>query len=355
MNVGDLVTPSGRLVMTAEHMREDRAAWLAMRRGHDDVPGYYCIGSSDTTGILGIAFGAERSGTPVRTWLEKTRDLETPTNAAMTWGHLHEGTIADYWRMRNRSVTEDIGLVGNVDQPWHQTSLDRVVVECPLDRQTKERCALEIKTRNAYGMKRWHSELPDDVLAQMCHQMFVTGFRHLHYAVLVGGSSYHQGVVRWEDQEDVIQYVITRCNDFRTAYLSPGNLVEPPWDQNMAAQSYMELDSLKHPERVGVQDIDDPGEVLDLALMRAKKNLYTRREKEAKARLARQAQGARHLTFAGELAYEYKPRTRKNVNQERLAEKYPEAWADPEIVTETLSWQLELADAYKVKTVEEDQ
>lgn len=341
--------------MTAEQMREDRDAWLAMRRGHDDVPGFFCIGSSDTAGILGIAFGAERSGTPVRTWLEKTRGLQTPDNAPMMWGRLHEDTIGDYWRVRNRSVTEDVGLIANVDQPWHQTSLDRVVLECPLDRRVKERCALEIKTRNAFGMKRWHNELPDDVLAQMAHQLFVTGFEHLHYAVLVGGSNYHQGVVRREDQEDVVKFVIDKANHFRSAYLDPDNLVEPPWDQDMAAQSYMELDQLKYPERLGSLDIDDIGEVLEIATVRAKKNLYTRLEKEAKARLLRQAQGARHLTYASELVYEYVPRTRKNVNQERLAELYPDAWADPEVVTETTSWQLNLADAFKIKNVEEDE
>lgn len=355
MQVGDLVTPTGRLVMTAEQMAEDRQAWLTMRRGHDDVPGYWCIGSSDTAGILGIAFGAEKSGTPVRTWLEKVRHLQQPENPAMTWGHLHEGTIASYWHTRNRSVSQAVGLIGNVDQPWHQTSLDRIILECPLDRRTRQRCALEIKTRNAYGMKRWHNELPDDVLAQVAHQIFTTGLEHIHYAVLVGGSDYHQGVVRAEDIADVIRLVIDKCNDYRRDYLQYGNEVEPPWNQDMAAQSYMELDALKYPERLGSLDIDDIGEVSDIALVRAKKNLYTRLEKEAKARLLRQARGARHLTYASELVYEYVPRTRKTVNQERLAEKYPDAWADPEIVIETLSWQLNLADAFKIKNVEEDE
>lgn len=357
MNTGDLVTPTGVLVMPADDMAEDRDRWLQLRRGHDDVPGYYCIGSSDTTGILGIAFGAERSGTPVRTWLEKVRGLQQPTNPAMTWGHLHENTIAQYWRMRNRSVDQSVGLISNVDQPWHQTSLDRIILECPLDRREKSRCALEIKTRNAFGMRKWHSELPDDVLAQIAHQLFVSGFEHIHFAVLVGGNSYHQGVVRRQDIADVITYVIDQCNDFRTKYLQYGKEREPEWDQNMAAQSYLELDLMKYPERLGVHeaDFDAIDDVMHIALVRAKKNLYTRMEKNAKARLAGYAHGARHISVNGELAYEYKPRSRTNINAETLAEKYPDAWNDPDVVTTTTSWQLELAEGFKVKDVEEDE
>ena len=350
------VTPSALLVMAADYMAEHRDEWLEMRRGHDDVPGFYCIGSSDTAGILGIAFGAERSGTPVRTWLEKVRGLQQPTNPAMTWGHLHENTIAEYWRMRNRSVDAPIGLIGNVDQPWHQTSLDRLIHECPLDRRERSACALEIKTRNAFGMRKWHSELPDDVLAQMAHQIFVSGFDHLHYAVLVGGSNYHQGVVRRQDIEDVITYVIDKCNLFRNEYLQYGNEVEPPWDPNMAAQSYLDIDAMKYPDRQGVTDADFEAvdHVMDLALTRAKKGKYTRLEKEGKARLAQYAEGGRVVTASGNLLYEYEPRSRIKINAERLAEKYPDAWKDPEVVTTTTSWQLKLADEFKVTTDPED-
>lgn len=354
MNVGDLVTPTGRLVMTAEAMAEDRAGWLALRRGHDDVPGFYCIGSSDTSGILGIAFGVEKSGTPVKTWLEKVRGIESPDNQPMMWGRLHESTIGDYWQARNRSVTRNVGLIGNINEPWHQTSLDRLVLECPLDRGIKEMCALEIKNRNAFGMRRWHAELPDDVLAQLCHQIYTTGLDHLHWAVLVGGSSYRQGVIRRIDHEDTITYVIDRCNSFRQNYLQYGNEIEPPWDQDMAAQTYLELDAAKYPDRTGVKDTDDIGDVLEIAKLRAKKNLYTRLEKAQKVALYRDADGSRSVTFAGELAYEFHPRVKWSINQERLAERYPEAWNDPEIRVKAEYWQLELAPAFKATTAEED-
>lgn len=356
MRVGDLVTPTGTLVMTAEDMQQDRARWLELRRGHADVPGFWCIGSSDTSGILGIVFGAETSGSPVKVWLEKVPGIEQPDNQPMMWGRLHESTIGDYWEARNRSVTRNVGLIGNTHQPWHQTSLDRLVLECPLDRRTKEMCALEIKNRNAFGMRRWHVDLPDDVLAQVCHQLFVTGLDHIHYAVLVGGSTYKQGVVRRQDHQDTIDYVIDKCNDFRSKYLQLTNEIEPPWDQDMAAQTYLDLDKLKYPDRTGEPvDTEDIGEVLEFATLRQKANHYTRLLKAQKALLTRQANGARYVTFAGELAYSFEPRTKSKINNDRLAEKYPDAWNDPEIRAETTYWQLTLAPAYKAGETETEE
>lgn len=347
MNVGDQVTPQGRLVMTAEAMAHDRGQWLAMRRGHDDVPGFWCIGSSDTSGILGIVFGNETSGSPVKVWLEKVRQIEQPDNQNMLWGRLHESTIGDYWEARNRSVTRNVGLIGNLDQPWHQTSLDRLVLECPLDRRVKETCALEIKNRNAFGMRRWHVDLPDDVLAQICHQLFTTGLDHIHYAVLVGGNTYKQGVVRRQDHLVTINYVIDKCNEFRTNYLQQGNEIEPPWDQDMAAQTYLDLDKLKYPDRLTEIDVRDIGEVMEFATLRAKVNFYTRLLKAQRVLLTKQAEGARWITFGGDLAYSFSPRLKSKINNERLAEKYPDAWNDPEVREESTYWQLDLAPAYR--------
>lgn len=349
MKVGDQVTPGAVLVMAADDMRADRQGWLQLRRRRAGVG--YCIGSSDAASILGIKFGADRAATPVRLWMEKVKGLETPDNAAMLWGRLHEDTIATYWRQRNRSVTEDVGLISAVEKPWHQTSLDRLVHECPLDRGTKERCALEIKTRNAFGMRKWHAELPDDVLAQICHQLYVSGFDHIHFACLIGGNDYKQGVVRRADEQAVIDHVIRECDDFRAKYLQEGNEVEPPWTDGMPAQSYIELDALKYPDRVGDAEIEDIGEVIAYAELRAKANKYARLLKTEKARLLRTAQGKRWLHFAGEPAFEMSPRSRIHIDQERLAEQYPEAWA---AVAETRTyWQLDLSPAYKIKEPDE--
>lgn len=347
MNLGQRVAPQATLVMSAEQMRSDRQGWLALRRRRDGVG--WCIGSSDSAAILGIRFGADRAATPVRLWMEKVKGLETPDNAAMLWGRLHEDTIAAYWRQRNRSVTEEVGLISNVDKPWHQTSLDRLVHECPLDREIKESCALEIKTRNAYGMRRWHAELPDDVLAQICHQLFVSGFDHIHWACLIGGNDYKQGVVRRTTEQDTINYVIRECDEFRDKYLQDGNEVEPEWSEDMPAGSFLELDALKYPDRVGDAEIEDIGDVIGFAEVRAKANAWARKLKNEKARMMRLAEGKRWLHFAGEPAFEMSPRSKTHINAERLAEKYPQAWGDPEVVESRTYWQLDLAPAYRIK------
>jgi predicted phage-related endonuclease len=252
--------------------------------------------------------------------------------------------------MRNKSVIHSVGLIANVDKPWHQTSLDRVVDECPLDRRIKSRCALEIKTRNAFGSRRWHVELPDDILAQIAHQLFVSGFEHLHYGVLIGGNEYRQGVVRAANEADTIVYVIDLADRFRATYLREGAEVEPPWDLDLAPQSVIDLDAARYPDRVGDIDVHDIGDVITLADLRARKNVLGREEKAAVAQLRRHAHGARFLLFGGEPAAEFVPRSKIHIHTDVLAEKYPDVWNDPEVVEFRTYYQLELAPAYKTRT-----
>lgn len=345
-------TPGGLMVLTAKEIADDRAAWLRARRWRAGVG--YCIGSSDTPSILGI----KDAGTPVSVWHEKVHATETPDNAAMMWGRLDEDTTARYWRDRNRSAVQAVGLISNVDQPWHQTTLDRLVLECPLDRGLRRRCGLEVKHRGAFGSRRWHRVIPDDVLAQMCHQIFVTGFDHMHYAVRIGGNDYHQGVVRRDEDAETIAYVLKHANAFRSEHLAAvGEEVEPPWPIEEKATSLIELDKMLHPDRQGLLEIEDVGPVMELAEARARKSAADREEKIAKARLVQQANGARTVVTptegGSELAYEFAPSERSKVDLDILREKYPTAYADPEVVIHSTSWQINIAEPYKVKKLPE--
>jgi putative phage-type endonuclease len=372
---GRRVTPAGIMIVTAKEIAEDRAAWLRARRFREGVG--YCIGSSDTPSILGI----KDAGTPVSTWHEKVHALETPDNPAMMWGRLDEDTTARYWRDRNRSTTQAVGLIANVDQPWHQTTLDRLVLECPLDRSLRRRCGLEVKHRGAFGSRRWHREVPDDVLAQMCHQIFVTGFDHMHYAVRIGGNDYHQGVVQREEDAKTIAFVLKHANAFREQHLAGefvpvlevdppsglevptgrlawmGREVEPAWPIEEKAASLIELDKLLHPERAGLRTVEELAPAMELAEARARLGRATAEEKKAKARLLRQADGARWVNAetdnGSELVYEFAPRERTKVDLDILREKYPEAYADPEVTIHSTSWQINIADAFKVKKLPE--
>lgn len=359
MNVGDLATPTGKLVMTADEMHRDRQAWLQLRRGRSEVPGFYCLGSSDMSAILGTSYGNTEDsalrGTAVKLWHEKVHGTEQPDNAPMMWGRLNEATVADYWRTKNRSVTEPVGLIGNADQPWHQSSLDRIVVECPLGTGPLRRCALEIKTAGAFGSRRWHREVPDSVLCQICHQLYVSGLDHIHYAVLIGGNDYHQGVIERDKEHALISYITGRADAFRAEYLKPGKEIEPPWPVEGATASLLELDAMRHPERIGVASVSEIGEVMELARIRAVKNYWIAQEKQAKVRVLRLMDGARTMTFEDRAAIEMGPVIKDWVDQERLAEKYPDVWADPEIVEQRKSWTLKVAKELQATYVPEEE
>lgn len=342
--IGDLVTPTGVLVMDAETMNSNRAAWLAARRYKRGVG--WCLGSSEMSSILAVP----GSGTPAKLWAVKVKGAEQPDNNAMFWGRMHEDTISRVWRDRNRSAVRPIGLVANVDQPWHQTSLDREVLQCPLNREVHERCALEIKTRGVFGNRRFHADLPDDVLSQVCHQIFVTGFDHIHYAILVGGNDYRQGTVYADREADTISYVIEKANAYRDRYLVDGAEVEPDWEVTGNADALLELDKMLHPERVGECSLEQIGEVMELAELRATSNAAAKLVKEQTVRLLKIANGARYVTFSDELAFSFAERNRTKVDLDALAERYPKAYADPEVVTQTKSYQLDIAPQYKPNT-----
>lgn len=361
------VTPSGVMVMTAKEMIEDRAAWLRLRRFRDGVG--WCIGSSDLPSILGVKGAA----TPVKVWHEKVNGIEQPDNPNMMWGRLHEDTIARYWRDRNRSAVRSIGLVAAVDLPWAQASLDRAVLTCPLSGSSGV-CALEIKTRGAFGSRRFHKDLPDDILAQVCWQLLVSGYDHIHYAILVGGNDYRQGVVRAVEDALTVDFVRRKATEFRDAHLAgefvpeldaageptgalvwAGREIEPAWPIDEKASSLIELDAILHPERVGLKTIEELGDVMEFAELRARTNAIKKEYDKAKARLLRQAEGARWVTTAtdngSELVYEFAPRERTRVDLDKLKERHPDAYADHEVVTQTTSWQINIADEFKVRSL----
>jgi putative phage-type endonuclease len=319
------VTPTAYRVLPAD---ADRDLWLARRRAG--------IGSSDVAAILGLS---ERR-TPVHVWRDKRGEMVDEQTEPMLWGTLLEDTVAREWARRNRSVVQRVGLVANIEHPWRLATLDRRVAECPLNRATREACALEIKCRNAFTTHRWRSDVPDDVLAQVTWQLAVTGYEHIHVGVLIGGNDYRQTVVRRDP--DVESYILGEVDWFRTDHVLAD--VEPPWDLTKAA-ALIELDNLMHPDRVGELDVMEIGEVLEYAAASAAKGAAERRLKAARAELARLADGRRTVTFGGELAYEFAPVTKATPDLDALAERWPDAYAD--CVTDKVHHQIRLNPALR--------
>jgi putative phage-type endonuclease len=319
------VTPAAYRVLAAD---ADRADWLTARRAG--------IGASDVPAILGVSDYT----TAVHVYHDKRGDLVDDTGEAALWGTLLEEPVAREWARRQRSVIQRVGLVARVDEPWALTTLDRQVLECPMDREVRTRCALEVKCRSAFKAYRWHADVPDDVLAQAVWQMYVTGYDHIHVAVLLGGNELKLATVFREEQLE--QHVVGAVKAFRTEHLLAG--VEPEWDLSKA-QRLIDMDSLMHPERSGELSLADINAVLEYAQRSAAKGAAERALKEASATLRRLANGAQLVTFGGELAYEYTPTTKSNCDLEQLKEQFPAAYAA--CVTETKSTRLNVSSTFR--------
>lgn len=319
------VTPTAVRLLPAD---ADRDTWLAARRTG--------IGSSDVAAILGVA---DRH-TAVHVWHDKRGELVDDAGEAALWGRVLEEPVAREWARRQRSVIQRVGLVAHVDEPWQMATLDRRVAECPLNREVRTACALEVKLRSAFKAHRWQADVPDDVLAQTTWQIRVTGYDHIHVAVLIGGNEMKMTVV--ERDERMEAYVVREVTRFREENLLAG--VEPAWDLDKAA-ALIEMDALMHPERVGEISLDEVGEVMEYAELSARAGAADRALKKARATLARLARGAQTVTFGGELAYEFNPVTKRSVDLDRLRERHPEAYAD--VVAEKTHYAVRLAPEFR--------
>jgi putative phage-type endonuclease len=301
------VTPTAVRLLGAD---ADRDTWLAARRQG--------IGSSDVAAILGAA---DRN-TAVHVYRDKRGELVDDAGEAAFWGTVFEDPVAREWAARQRSVIQRVGLVAHHERLWMRATLDRQVLECPMDREVRTRCALEVKCRSAFKAHRWHADVPDDVLAQTVWQMAVTGYEHIHVAVLIGGNELKLTTVFRE--AGLEEYVVGRVNRFREEHLLAG--VEPDWDLSKA-QALIDMDSLMHPDRVGEIGLDEIDAVIEYARRSAAKSAAERARKESAATLRRLARGAELVKFGDELAYRYGESKQTNVDLERLKNEFPAAYA----------------------------
>ncbi|MBO3751584.1 YqaJ viral recombinase family protein [Streptosporangiaceae bacterium NEAU-GS5] len=323
---GRRVTPTARLILPAT---ADRDIWLEARRDG--------IGSSDVADILDVGYK-----TPLHVYYDKIGTLdEDDAGEAALWGTLHEETIAREWARRNRSVVRRVGLVARVDADWMRCTLDRRVTECPLNRDTREACALEVKTRNAFVAKKWKRAVPDDVLAQTLWQITVTGYDHIHVAVLIGGNDYRQTVVRREGNEQLIADITTvaaQMWDHVQRMETPASSGDP--------ERLVELWDDLYPERVGAINLGDTDayeQLLAYEEARLRAKAHEDEQKAAKARMVELLAGAEMAYFGdgNEYAYAFKPTSRDSVDMNRLAEQYPDAYAA--CVRTTVSRRLDIA------------
>lgn len=343
--VGDLVTPTGRLVLGPDGL--GREEWLLKRgwRNHTIGPYSlnYCIGSSDVPSILDL----DGVGTPAHVYRRKVYRIEEPVNEPMRWGNIFEHSIALEWCRRNRAVIDEIGLVARDDKPWRQSTIDRRVRECPVFGNEYGECGLEVKHVEYVYEPRWRTEngLPDRITAQIIDQLLNTGYHHMHYAAKVPGD-FKQGVIYAGREAKLMRYIDDTVERFRMDYLVRG--VEPAW--NLAkADKMIELDKATFPEREGVAelDIEQVGTVQEYARLAAEETRIKKAKEALSASMRQISDGAAVATFAGERAFWYAEGHRKNTNLETLRANHPEAY--DECVSETTYPILNIDKAYKPK------
>ena len=151
--------------------------WFKARRGG--------ITGTDLPKILGLT----KYGNALTVWRDKRGELpDEQEMEAARWGHILEAPVADEWARRESTRVQPIGVVANNVDTWMRASLDRTVGICP-DSEGVNVCGLEVKTRSAYVAGNFKQDIPDDVLAQVQWGLRVTGLKHMHVAVLIGGQN----------------------------------------------------------------------------------------------------------------------------------------------------------------------
>lgn len=309
---GRRVTPTGRLILPAD---ADRADWLQARRSG--------VGSSDVPAILGLI----EQNPPLKVYYDKLGYDVDDAGEAAYWGTVNEENVARRWAMQSRSVIRRVGLVAHQDHPHWMTTLDRRVTECPLSEDEQAPCALEVKTRSAFKSAQWHAGAPDDVTAQVLWQIIVNGYEHMHYAVLIGGNEYHQGVIRADQYRDVMDDITTAVDKFWHDHVQAQVPPAPTGDGEALTRLFRRL----HPTRSGTVDIDRQGDALDALLdygTHQRAEAAAKKAKAAaKARMIAALDGAQSALIGGERAYSLEPsNAAPRVDLELLAERWPDAY-----------------------------
>lgn len=318
--------PPYRTVLAAS---ADRIPWLEARRkgiGSSDVPNILGVGGSSAQHVYYDKIGA--------------LPLETDAGEAAFWGARDEETTARVWAERNQTSGRRIGLIARKDADWQMCTLDRQVRECPLARDGEtERCALEVKHRNAFVAGKFKRSVPDDVLAQTLWQIHVTGYSHIHAAVRIGGNDYRQYVIRRRDHEDLIADIVTAVTRFWEGNVLARRVPALNGDENPDRME--DLFEALYPARSGIAHLDDTRSIEANEHLIAYE-LARHREKRAKAEkdaariaLVELLGDNEAATLHGQHVAAYgwdsttkdgDPLVRESIDMNRLAEEFPEAY-----------------------------
>lgn len=200
-------TPTGTVIARLDPQAQ-RELWLTLRRTG--------IGSSDMAAVLGMS--------KYRSELDVFRDKvgDTPIDSddageAAYWGTVLEAPVAARWAEVHGVKVRRIGTVAHVEHRHMLCDLDRYVIGCP----DHARCALEVKTRSAWKSDEWKDgATPEDVEAQVMHQLAVTGLDAIHIAGLIGGQRLESRLIL--PDPDYIADLFAVGDEFWTNHVAAG-------------------------------------------------------------------------------------------------------------------------------------
>ena len=211
----------------------------------------FSLGASDAAVVMGLSPWKSA----LQLWLEKTGAVEAEDlseNGSVEWGNRLESLIIAKFAESHPEleVTPNTEQVSESHKyhPFITATVDAWVVA--LDASTYP---LEIKTASAWKEKEWEQGVPTYYLAQVQHQMFVTGAEKAWVAVLIGGQSYKEYLVLRDDA-----FISLMLDAERSFWDRVCNVIPPDADGSESA-----ADALKamYPQSVEDKCIDLPPEL----------------------------------------------------------------------------------------------
>jgi len=305
--LGRLETPAARLVT---HADAPRHAWLAAR--------WHGITATDLVAIM----GQSSYKTAFDVWTDKVMEPgdEDQIGEAAIWGQRLEEPVAQEWAHRHGVKIRRIGLVANESRPWMLASLDRIVHGCD-----DGKCALEVKTRNLYVAEAWDRGLPEDVRTQALWQLAVSGLDHVHVAALIGGQRMVEHRVDRDPGAELklIDAAALVWEAVETG--TPPNLPAELWSSDF-------LDK-RHPDRAGEIEIDPVTLATVDLYQKTVEQIRVLEETKAKYRTLLVGALGDHETATsnGRPVYSFKAQASTRLDKDALAERYPDAAADPAV------------------------
>lgn len=193
---------------------EDRAAWLAFRRGG--------IGGSEISSILNL----NPFSNPAKVFHDKIGLLQNSDfdneflffgrfmeeHIAELWGYWDNGDFIDNYKAgkKVRSARRVNGYAVNENFPHLFASIDRYIPKGTptLDGEIlKKGGILEVKTISEYQKGKWMHDVPDGYLLQVQQYLLIFGFEYAEIAYLMGGNKLRVVPIRFNQEiADMILY-----------------------------------------------------------------------------------------------------------------------------------------------------